>query len=54
MATPDEIAAAFEAHAAWGADHLIIALDPATPATLATLIEGFHRYRDQSGMAIRR
>jgi alkanesulfonate monooxygenase SsuD/methylene tetrahydromethanopterin reductase-like flavin-dependent oxidoreductase (luciferase family) len=51
--TPDGIAEAFAAHEAWGADHLIIALDPATPETLGTLTEGYHRYRDQSGTASR-
>jgi len=42
---PDEIAAAFRAYEAWGADQLIIALDPATPATLEILAEGYGRYR---------
>jgi alkanesulfonate monooxygenase SsuD/methylene tetrahydromethanopterin reductase-like flavin-dependent oxidoreductase (luciferase family) len=44
---PDAIAAAFRTYAAWGADHLVIALDPATPAALEVLIEGLDRYRDQ-------
>jgi alkanesulfonate monooxygenase SsuD/methylene tetrahydromethanopterin reductase-like flavin-dependent oxidoreductase (luciferase family) len=44
---PDEIAEAFRTYEAWGADHLIIALDPATPAALETLIEGMRRYRGQ-------
>ena len=42
---PDVVAAAFRTYEAWGAAHLIIAMDPATPAALDTLIEGYRRYR---------
>ena len=37
--SPDEIAAGLAAHAAAGADHLIAALEPSTPETLAAFAE---------------
>ena len=43
--TPDEIAAGLAAHAAAGADHVIAALEPATPATLAVFTQAVARYR---------
>ena len=43
--TPDEIAAGLAAHAAAGADHVIAALEPATPATLAAFAQAVARYR---------
>ena len=43
--TPDEIAAGLAAHAAAGADHLIAALEPATPATLTVFAQAVARYR---------
>ena len=46
--TPDEIAAGLTAHAAAGADHLIAALEPATPATLAAFAQAVARYRAAS------
>jgi alkanesulfonate monooxygenase SsuD/methylene tetrahydromethanopterin reductase-like flavin-dependent oxidoreductase (luciferase family) len=47
--TPAEIAAGLAAHAAAGADHLIVVLEPCTPATLAEFSEALARYR--SGVA---
>ena len=46
--TPDEIAAGLAAHAAAGADHVIAALEPATPATLAAFAQAVARYRAAS------
>ena len=43
--TPDEIAAGLTAHAAAGADHVIVALEPATPVTLAAFAQAVARYR---------
>ena len=43
--TPDEIAAGLAAHAVAGADHVIAALEPATPATLAVFTQAVARYR---------
>lgn len=43
--TPAEIAAGLAAHAAAGADHVIAALEPATPATLAAFAQAVARYR---------
>ena len=43
--TGDEIAAGLAAHAAAGADHLIAALEPSTPRTLAAFTEAVTRYR---------
>jgi len=47
--TPAEIADGLAAHAAAGADHLIVVLEPCTPATLAEFSEAVARYR--SGVA---
>ena len=41
----DAIAAGLAAHAADGADHIIVALDPNTPESLARFLEAFGRYR---------
>ena len=41
----DEIAAGLAAHAAAGADHVIAALDPSTPETLARFLDAVGRYR---------
>ena len=46
--TPDEIAAGLAAHAVAGADHVIAALEPATPATLAAFTQAVARYRAAS------
>ncbi len=46
--TPAEIAAGLAAHAAAGADHVIAALEPATPATLAAFAQAVARYRAAS------
>jgi alkanesulfonate monooxygenase SsuD/methylene tetrahydromethanopterin reductase-like flavin-dependent oxidoreductase (luciferase family) len=43
--TPSDIAAGLAAHAAAGADHLIVALEPCSPATLAAFVEAVNRYR---------
>lgn len=43
--TPAEIADGLAAHAAAGADHLIVALEPCTPATLAEFAQAVTRYR---------
>ena len=43
--TPDEIAAGLAAHAAAGADHVIVALEPATPVALAAFAQAVARYR---------
>ncbi len=47
--TVDEIADGLAAHAAAGADHLIVALEPSTPATLAAFVEAVNRYRGEAG-----
>jgi alkanesulfonate monooxygenase SsuD/methylene tetrahydromethanopterin reductase-like flavin-dependent oxidoreductase (luciferase family) len=41
----DSIAAGLAAHAADGADHVIAALDPSTPESLARFVEAVGRYR---------
>jgi hypothetical protein len=41
----DAIAAGLAAHAADGTDHVIAALDPGTPESLARFLEGVGRYR---------
>lgn len=41
----EEIAGGLAAHAAAGADHLIVALEPSTPRTLAMFVEAVDRYR---------
>jgi alkanesulfonate monooxygenase SsuD/methylene tetrahydromethanopterin reductase-like flavin-dependent oxidoreductase (luciferase family) len=46
---PAEIADGLQAHAEAGCDHLIAALEPSTPATLAALVEAVGRYRSSSG-----
>lgn len=46
--TPAEIAAGLAAHAAAGADHVIAALEPANPATLAAFAQAVARYRAAS------
>ena len=46
--TPAEIAAGLAAHAAAGADHVIAALEPATPATLAAFAQAVARFRAAS------
>jgi alkanesulfonate monooxygenase SsuD/methylene tetrahydromethanopterin reductase-like flavin-dependent oxidoreductase (luciferase family) len=43
--TPDEIAAGLRAHAVAGSDHLIAALEPCTPDTVAAFAEAVHRVR---------
>ena len=43
--TPSEIAAGLAAHAAEGADHAIVVLEPCTPATLAEFAEAVALYR---------
>jgi alkanesulfonate monooxygenase SsuD/methylene tetrahydromethanopterin reductase-like flavin-dependent oxidoreductase (luciferase family) len=43
--TPAEIAEGLAAHAAAGADHLIAALEPCSPATLAAFVEAVNLYR---------
>jgi probable F420-dependent oxidoreductase len=43
--TPAEIADGLAAHAAAGADHLIVVLEPCTPATLGEFSEAVKRYR---------
>jgi len=43
--TAEEIAGGLSAHAAAGVDHLIAALEPTTPATLAAFVEAVNRYR---------
>jgi alkanesulfonate monooxygenase SsuD/methylene tetrahydromethanopterin reductase-like flavin-dependent oxidoreductase (luciferase family) len=45
----EEIADGLAAHAAAGADHLIAALEPSTPRTLATFAEAVNRYRARTG-----
>ncbi len=47
----DEVAAGFAAHAALGADHLIVALDPTTPEALARLAAAVARFRVQETRA---
>ena len=47
--TPAEIAEGLAAHAAAGAGHLIAALEPCTPATLAAFAEAVSLYRAGSG-----
>jgi alkanesulfonate monooxygenase SsuD/methylene tetrahydromethanopterin reductase-like flavin-dependent oxidoreductase (luciferase family) len=44
-----EIADGLAAHAAAGADHLIAALEPITPGTLAAFVEAVARYRASAG-----
>ena len=46
--TPEEIAQGLAAHAAAGADHLIAALEPCSPATLAAFVDAVNRYRTGS------
>ena len=48
---PEVIAEGLAAHAALGADHVIVALDPNTPAALARFLEAVAAYR---GMAAQR
>jgi alkanesulfonate monooxygenase SsuD/methylene tetrahydromethanopterin reductase-like flavin-dependent oxidoreductase (luciferase family) len=43
--TADEIAAGLAAHEAAGVDHVIAALEPSTPETLAAFVEAVNRYR---------
>jgi alkanesulfonate monooxygenase SsuD/methylene tetrahydromethanopterin reductase-like flavin-dependent oxidoreductase (luciferase family) len=43
--TAEEIAAGLAAHAAAGADHLVVALEPCTPGTLASFADAVARYR---------
>jgi probable F420-dependent oxidoreductase len=43
--SPEEIADGLAAHEAFGADHLIAALDPCTPATVAEFAEAVARFR---------
>jgi alkanesulfonate monooxygenase SsuD/methylene tetrahydromethanopterin reductase-like flavin-dependent oxidoreductase (luciferase family) len=47
--TPAEIAQGLAAHAAAGADHLIVALEPCSPATLAAFVEAVNLYRAGGG-----
>ncbi|HEY6015066.1 MAG TPA: LLM class flavin-dependent oxidoreductase, partial [Candidatus Limnocylindrales bacterium] len=47
--TPEKIADGLAAHAAAGADHLIAALEPSTPATLAAFVGAVNRYRADAG-----
>ncbi|MGZ8513747.1 MAG: LLM class flavin-dependent oxidoreductase [Candidatus Limnocylindrales bacterium] len=47
--TVDEIADGLAAHAEAGADHLIAALEPSTPETLASFAEAVNRYRAGAG-----
>jgi alkanesulfonate monooxygenase SsuD/methylene tetrahydromethanopterin reductase-like flavin-dependent oxidoreductase (luciferase family) len=49
--SPERIAEGLAAHAALGADHVIVALDPNTPAALARFLEAVAAYR---GMAAQR
>lgn len=44
---PDEIADGLEAHAAAGADHLIVVLEPCTPSTLAEFADAVARFRSR-------
>jgi alkanesulfonate monooxygenase SsuD/methylene tetrahydromethanopterin reductase-like flavin-dependent oxidoreductase (luciferase family) len=43
--SPEVVAEGLEAHAALGADHVIVALDPNTPAALARFLEAVAVYR---------
>jgi alkanesulfonate monooxygenase SsuD/methylene tetrahydromethanopterin reductase-like flavin-dependent oxidoreductase (luciferase family) len=43
--SPGEVAAGLAAHAAAGADHLIVALEPCTPASLARFAQSVALYR---------
>jgi alkanesulfonate monooxygenase SsuD/methylene tetrahydromethanopterin reductase-like flavin-dependent oxidoreductase (luciferase family) len=47
--TPGEIAEGLAAHALAGADHLIAALEPSTPRTLAAFVDAVDRYRARAG-----
>jgi len=44
---PAEVAAGLEAHAAEGADHVIVVLEPCTPATLAEFAEAVAVFRSR-------
>ena len=48
--TPAEIADGLAAHAAAGADHVIAALEPCSPATLAAFVEAVNLYRASSAV----
>jgi alkanesulfonate monooxygenase SsuD/methylene tetrahydromethanopterin reductase-like flavin-dependent oxidoreductase (luciferase family) len=48
--TPQEIAEGLAEHAAAGTDHLIAALEPSTPQTLAAFVDAVGRYR--AGVAL--
>ncbi len=45
IGTPEEVAEGLAAHAAHRADHLIAALEPCTPATLAAFVEAVALFR---------
>ena len=47
--TAEQIADGLAAHAAAGADHLIAALEPSTPRTLAAFSEAVERFRASAG-----
>jgi alkanesulfonate monooxygenase SsuD/methylene tetrahydromethanopterin reductase-like flavin-dependent oxidoreductase (luciferase family) len=47
----EEVAAAFATYEALGAEHLIVALDPTTPAGVARLAEALDHYRRQRVLA---
>jgi alkanesulfonate monooxygenase SsuD/methylene tetrahydromethanopterin reductase-like flavin-dependent oxidoreductase (luciferase family) len=44
----DAVVAGLRAHDAFGADHLVVVLDPTTPETIARFIESVDRFRDHS------
>jgi alkanesulfonate monooxygenase SsuD/methylene tetrahydromethanopterin reductase-like flavin-dependent oxidoreductase (luciferase family) len=45
VGSPEEIAEGLAAHAAQGTDHVIAALDPCTPATVALFAQAVERFR---------
>ena len=47
--TAAQIAEGLAAHAAAGADHLVVSLEPATPKTLAAFVEAVRLYRARAG-----
>ena len=48
--SPEVIAEGLAAHAALGADHVIVALDPNTPAALARFLEAVEVYRGAAAL----
>jgi alkanesulfonate monooxygenase SsuD/methylene tetrahydromethanopterin reductase-like flavin-dependent oxidoreductase (luciferase family) len=45
----EEIADGLAAHAAAGADHLIVSLEPGTPQALSAFVEAVHVFRERAG-----